>query len=62
MSQNCVLLVEKRKSEYQISLDTKCQLKLTILSFWSKFAQKEYFRSKTEKVNNTIKFCVFELF
>ena len=25
------------------------------------FAQKEYFQSKTEKVNSTIEFCIFEL-
>ena len=31
-----------------ISLGTKFQPKLTILIFWSKFARKGYFRSKTE--------------
>ena len=31
-----------------ISLGTKFQLKLTILIFWSKFARKGCFRSKTE--------------
>ena len=30
---------------------TKFQLILTTLYFWAKFAQKEYLRSKTEKVN-----------
>ena len=34
----------------QISLGTKLQLKLTILIFWTNFAQKGYFRSNTEKV------------
>ena len=29
--------------------------------FWVKFAQKRYFRTKTEKVNIVIKFCIFEL-
>ena len=28
----------------------------TILIFWTKFAQKWYFRSKTEKMNHTIQF------
>ena len=40
---------------------TKFQLKLIILVFWTKFAQKRYFRSKTENVNITIEFCLFEL-
>ena len=45
----------------RISLGNKLQLKLTILIFWTKFAQKEFFPSKTEKVNNTNEFCMFEL-
>ena len=32
-----------------MSLGTKFQLHLTILIFWTKFYQKEYFRSKTGK-------------
>ena len=40
---------------------TNFQLNLTILSFWTKFAQKEYFRLKTEDVNTTIEFWIFEL-
>ena len=36
-------------------------LKLTILTFWTKFAQKGHFWSKTEKVNITIEFFTFEL-
>ena len=58
-----VFPVENRKSELHfwilftpIILGTKFQLKLIILIFWTKFAQKEYFRSKTEKVNITIQF------
>ena len=31
------------------------------MTFWSKFAQKGYFRSKTKKVNSIIEFCIFEL-
>ena len=38
----------------QIILSTKFQLKLKILIFWTKFNQREYFRSKTEKVNITL--------
>ena len=32
-----------------------------ILTFWTKFAQNEYFPSKAEKVNSTIEFIIFEL-
>ena len=45
----------------QISLDNKFQLKVTILIFWTKFVQKECFRSKTEKMNRAIAFCIVEL-
>ena len=48
-------------SNIRISLGTKFQLKLTILIFWTKFAQKGFFRSKTEKLNTTTEFCIFEL-
>ena len=44
----------------QISLGTKFQLKLTILIFWTIFAQKGYFQSLSEKMNTTIKFCIFK--
>ena len=40
---------------------TKYQLQLKILTFWPKFVRKGYFRSKTEKVNTAIEFCIFEL-
>ena len=43
------------------SLGTTFQLKLTILVFSTKFAQKCCFQSKTEKVNTTIQFCILEL-
>ena len=39
----------------------KFDVKLTILIFWVKFAQKVCFLSKTEKMNATIDFCIFEL-
>ena len=62
-------------SSIQINLGTKSQLKLAILTFWTKFSQKgipdwkqkkicpqnRYFRSKTVKVNITIEFYIFEL-
>ena len=44
----------------RISRTTKFQLKLTIFIFWTKFAQKGYFRSETEKVNSTIEFCTWQ--
>ena len=63
-----IFMVKNRKIEHhhwilliQISLGTKFQLKLTILIFWTKFAQKGYFQSKTEKVNSTTEFCIFKL-
>ena len=63
-----VFMVENRKSEHHrrilrisVSLGTKFQLKLTVLSFWTKIAQKGYFRLKTEEVNIAIKFYMFEL-
>ena len=34
---------------------------MKILIFLTKFAQRGYFWSKTEKVNTTIKFYIFEL-
>ena len=45
----------------RISLATKFQLQLIILTFWIKFAQKGYFRSKTKNLNIIIEFCMFEL-
>ena len=44
---------KKREERHSIlhissSLGTKFQLKLIIVALWSKFSQKEYFRSKTE--------------
>ena len=38
-----------------ISLGTKFNFKLTIFIFWTKFSQKRYFRSKTEKLQKTKK-------
>ena len=63
-----VFSVENRQSEHhhwllhiQTSIGIKVQLKVTILTFWTKFTQKGCFWSKTEKVNFTIEFCIFEL-
>ena len=51
-----VFPVENRKSENPdgvlhiwVSLGTKFQLKLIILSFWTKYTKKRYFQSKTEQ-------------
>ena len=51
-----VISVSNRQTEHhywilpiRISPGNKFQNKLTILIFWTKFAQKGYFRSKTEK-------------
>ena len=63
---NRVLPVQKRKGEQhhwilhtQISLDNKFLQKLTILIFWTKFVQKEYFQPKRKRVNSTNEFCIF---
>ena len=60
--------IKNRKSEHhhsilhvRISVGTKFQLKLIILIFWTKFAQKGYFHSKRKRVNSIIEFCIFEL-
>ena len=46
----------------RISLSANFQLKLTIAIFWTKFAKKgSYFQSKTDKIDTTIEFCIFEL-
>ena len=61
-------LIKNEKSEHRhwilhirISLCIKFHLKLIILTFWTKFAHKGHFWSKTKKVNTTIEFCIFEL-
>ena len=58
--------VQNRKSEHryeilhiQISLGTKFRLKVTLLNFWIKFIQKEYFWTKKMKI--TIEFYIFKL-
>ena len=63
-----VFQVENRKSEHHhgilhilISLGAKFQLKLIILSFWSKVIQKRYFQLKTEQAVQGLQafaFCV----
>ena len=45
----------------QISLHTKFQFKLTFLFFFDQICPENYFQPKTEKVNITIEFCIFEL-
>ena len=64
-----ILPVENTKNEHhywilhiQISLNTNFQLKLSITIFWIKFAKKtSYFQFKTDKIDTTIEFCIFEL-
>ena len=52
----------QRILDIRISLGTTFQLKLIILTFGSKFAQKEHFGLKAKKKMNTaIEFCIFEL-
>ena len=45
----------------EMTVVIKFQLKLIILIFWTKFTQKVYFPSKTEKVNTAIELWIFEL-
>ena len=45
----------------RISLSIKFHFTQTILNFGMKFVQKQYFQSKTNKVNITIELCIFEL-
>ena len=58
---------EKNEHHYwilhiQISLSTNFQLKPIIAIFWTTFVQKgSYFQSKTDKIDTTIEFCIFEL-
>ena len=44
----------------QISENANFQFKPTIFIFWAKFSQKEYFQSKSEKMNTTIEFWIFK--
>ena len=58
---------QKNKHPYwilhiRINLSTNFQLRLTTAIFWTKFAKKgNYFQSKTDKIDTTIEFCIFEL-
>ena len=61
-------LVKNWKNEHhhwilpiKIILSTKFQLKLKILIFWTKFAQKQQVQLKRAKLNITSEFCIFEL-
>ena len=64
-----IFLVQSRTNDHHhhqiqhiwIGLSTKFHLKKTILFFWTKFAPKGYLQSKTEKVNITMEFSIFEL-
>ena len=48
-------------TKFQLKLVIKSHFQQTILKFWTKFAQKGYSPSKTEKVNIAIEFCIFKL-
>ena len=61
-----VILVQSRANEHYLCIqhnwvnrDTKFHLSHTNLVFWTKFYQKRYFWSKTEKVNITIEFGIY---
>ena len=45
----------------RISLGTEFRFKLSISIFWTNFAEKGSFQSKTDKLNITIEFCIVEL-
>ena len=45
----------------RISPSTKFYLELTILIFWTKFAQNGYLQSRAHKMNITVEFCMLEL-
>ena len=50
------------KFRIRISLNTNFQPKLTILIFGPNLPKKSsYFQSKTDKIDTTIEFCIFEL-
>ena len=68
LEKNLQKIVQNRKVTITIkfyifkkSVGTKFQLKLKILDFWTKLAQKGYFQFKKEKRKITIEFCIFEL-
>ena len=71
MDQICqkkIISGQKQRSEshhwilhIRIGLDNKFQFQVTTSIYWNKFAQKGYFKLKTEKVNTTIDFSIFEL-
>ena len=63
-----VFLIKNRKNEHhysilhaRINVGTKFQHKVTILMFWTKFAQNSDLHSNIKKENNVIEFCIFEL-
>ena len=57
----------KKKTAIKLRLlevvqETKFKLKLTILIFWNRSAQKEYFQSIKEKVKTTAELGIFKIF
>ena len=67
LPKNCIFRPNQKSKQHhlilhiRISLSNKFQLQMTILIFWTKFAQKRYFWSKTAKMNSIFKFCIFKL-
>ena len=57
LPKNPIPVLNRKREHYdwilhiRFSLDTNFQLKLGILNFWTKFAQKGYFRLKIEKLH-----------
>ena len=45
----------------KLIVGTKLQFKRAIISFWTKFAKKGYFQSKTDKMNCPFEFCITKL-
>ena len=45
----------------KMTVGSTFQMKETILDFPTKFAKKEYFQSKAEKVSIAIEYCLLEL-
>ena len=59
MDQTCpkrVFPIEKGKSKQHHWI-----LNWQLIIFWTKFTEERYYQTKTEKVNTTIGFCIFQL-
>ena len=55
-------LKKNTSSQKQKKMNITIKLKLTNAIFWTKFAKKgSYFQSKADRIDTTVKFCIFEL-